>query len=169
MTRVLIVVEASDRAFSMAVEEVQRNGGLTVEGWQPKQSIVCTGILRDADDAADALLAAVAGAGLVVHAQAPRDVVDSLVDDLRRLGPVQHLTAEPTSPRLTSEERRLLDALADGQTLSRAAAELHLSRRTADRRLQAAKKKLRVSSTAEAIVAHRSQQSSNRVGGDQLT
>ena len=78
----------------------------------------CTGTVRDAADATEALLAAVAGAGLVVHAQAPRDIIDRLVDDLRRLGPVEHVvSADPVpAPILTSEEQRLLDALANGKT-----------------------------------------------------
>jgi DNA-binding CsgD family transcriptional regulator len=53
---------------------------------------------------------------------------------------------------LTCEERRLLELLADGQALGEAAETLHVSRRTADRRLAAAREKLGVHSTAEAVV-----------------
>jgi DNA-binding CsgD family transcriptional regulator len=53
---------------------------------------------------------------------------------------------------LTGEERRLLDLLADGRALGEAAETLHLSRRTADRRLAAARGKLRVRTTAEAVL-----------------
>ena len=99
-------------------------------------------------------LAALAGAGFVAHAKAERDVIDRLVDDLRRLGQ-DHRTGEPDAGRgLTPDERRLLDGLADGKTLGEAAAELHLSRRTADRRLASARRKLGVDTTAEAVVAH---------------
>lgn len=126
-----------------------------VRGWRGDASVVCVGEVVDAAGAAEALLAAVAGAGLVVRARADRAVVDRLVDDLRRLGSVDHRTSEP-EPRLelTADERRLLDRLADGRTLGRAAAELNLSRRTADRRLASARKKLGAATTAEAIVAH---------------
>jgi DNA-binding CsgD family transcriptional regulator len=93
-----------------------------VKGWRNDESHVCTGAVRDTTDAAEALLAAVAGAGLIVHAQADRDVIYRLVDDLRRLG--------------------------------EAAAELHLSRRTADRRLASARDKLGVATTPEAVVAY---------------
>ena len=90
-----------------------------------------------------------------MHALAEREVVDRLVDDLRRLGPADHRTGEPDmGPGLTVDERRLLDRLSDGKTLGEAAAELHLSRRTADRRLAAARQKLGVATTAEAVVAH---------------
>jgi DNA-binding NarL/FixJ family response regulator len=155
VTRTLLVVEASERAFAQAVAEVERAGARVVDGWRQDPSVVCVGAVRDTADAAEAVLAAVAGAGLVVHALTDRALADRLVDDLRRLGPVEHRTAEPApAPELTGDERRLLDALADGKTLGAAAAELHLSRRTADRRLRSAKEKLGVATTAEAIVAH---------------
>ena len=156
MTRPLIVVEASERAFAHALREVEREGGRMVDGWAATgPSVVCTGMVRDAADAAEVLLAAVGGAGVVVHTQADRDVIDRLVDDLRRFGPVDHRVAELESgPALTVEERLLLDELAEGKTLGQAAAALHLSRRTADRRLASAREKLGVTTTTEAIVAY---------------
>ena len=155
MTRPLVVVEASEHAFAHALSEVGRRGQRVVQGWRHDDSVVCTGAVRDAADAAQALLAAVAGAGLVLHARAPRDVIDRLVDDLRRLGPVDHRTAEPdTGAGLTAEERGLLDRLVAGKTLGEAAAELHLSRRTADRRLASARRKLGAGTTADAVVSY---------------
>lgn len=155
MTRPLVVVEASGYAFGHAVREAERGGAHVVDGWRNDGSVVCAGAVLDARDAAEALLAAVAGAGLVVHAQAGRDVIDRLVDDLRRFGPVDHRTSEPEpGPALTPDEVRLLDRLAEGKTLGEAAAELHLSRRTADRRLASARRKLGVATTAEAVVAY---------------
>jgi DNA-binding NarL/FixJ family response regulator len=155
VTRPLVVVEASEQALARAVREVERDGARIVHGWRNDGSIVCTGVVRDAGDAAEALLAAVAGAGLVVHAQAERDVIDRFVDDLRRFGPVDHRTAEPDpGPDLSTDERQLLDCLAEGKTLGEAAAALHLSRRTADRRLAAARDKLGTTTTAEAVVAY---------------
>jgi DNA-binding CsgD family transcriptional regulator len=155
LTRLFVVVEASERALLSAVREVERDGAQVVGGWRNDPAVVCTGVVRDAADAAEALLAAVAGAGLIVHAQAERDVVDRLVDDLRRFGPVDHRTGEPDpGPGLTADEGRLLDRLAEGKTLGEAAAELHLSRRTADRRLASVREKLGVATTAEALVAY---------------
>ena len=155
MSRPLVVVEGSEQALAHALREVERDGVRVVQGWLNDGTVVSSGAVCDAADAAEALLAAVAGAGLVVHAQAERDVIDRLVDDLRRLGPVDHRTAEPDSgPELTPDERRLLDRLAEGKTLGDAAAELHLSRRTADRRLASARDKLGVATTAEAVVAY---------------
>lgn len=153
--RPLVVVEASERALASALRELEREGARIVHGWRNDPAVVCTGAVRDAADAAEALLAAVAGAGLVVHAQADRDVIDRLVDDLRRFGPVDHRTDEPEwQAELNADERRLLDRLTEGKTLGQAAAELHVSRRTADRRLASAREKLGVATTAEAVVAH---------------
>jgi DNA-binding CsgD family transcriptional regulator len=53
---------------------------------------------------------------------------------------------------LTCDERRLLELLAEGRALGEAAEALHLSRRTADRRLAAARGKLDVRTTAEAVL-----------------
>lgn len=155
MSRPLVVVEASERAVARCVRELERAGARLVRGWRQEAAVVCVGEVADAADAAEALLAAVAGAGLVVHARARRSVVDRLVDDLRRLGPVEHLTGElEPGSELTVDERRLLELLAAGKTLGQAAADLALSRRTADRRLASARKKLGAATTAEAIVAH---------------
>ena len=155
MSRLLVVVEGSDRALAYALREVEREGLRVVQGWRNDGSVVCAGAVRDASDAAEALLAAVAGASLVVHAQADRVVVDRLVDDLRRFGPVDHRIAEPAPiPMLTPDERGLLARLAEGNTLGEAAAQLHLSRRTAHRRLATAREKLDVATTAELIVAY---------------
>lgn len=120
-------------------------------------------VMRAADEASAsaALLAALDGTRLVVHASAPRAVVDRLCDDLRRLARVDlvdastHLpsprTAADARPVLPESGAELLDALAAGRTLGQAAASLGLSRRTADRRLAAARDALGARSTAEAV------------------
>ena len=114
---------------------------------------VCTGTVASADDAAGALLAVVAGAGLVVAARADRAVVDRLCDDLRRFGRVDHRTGgESQRPALTREERALAELLLDGQSLGEAARRLNVARRTADRRLASLRRKLEVETTAEALV-----------------
>ena len=116
---------------------------------------VCVGVVDDEASAADALLAALEGAGLVVEARAARAIIDRLVDDLRRLGPVDHRTvgestAEPV-PHAPPEAREILALLAEGCSLGEAAAVLGLSRRTADRRLAAARAALGVERTTEAV------------------
>lgn len=151
--RPLIVVEASPRAAAEARREVEAAGWPVVDGWRSEPGIACAGVVDDAASAAEALLAAVGGAGVIVEARADRALVDRLVDDLRRIGRVEHRTGEPDIPALTAEERELLGLLAHGLTLGAAAQQLHVSRRTADRRLAAARAKLGVATTAEAVVA----------------
>jgi DNA-binding NarL/FixJ family response regulator len=132
-----------------------RDAGLrVVDGWAGAEGDVCAGSVTQPEDAARALLAAVAGASLVVSLDAGDELTDRLCDDLRRLGPVEVFSPDtPRRRRLTNEQGNLLRLLSDGLTLGAAAAELGLSRRTADRRLAAARQALGVESTAEAIVA----------------
>jgi DNA-binding NarL/FixJ family response regulator len=110
--------------------------------------------VADREAAVAAVLAAVRGADLVVTATAKRDVIDQLCDDLRRLGTVEHRVEAAVRPAVTlsADERALLAALLGGASLGEAAAALHLSRRTADRRLATARRALGASSTAEALV-----------------
>jgi DNA-binding CsgD family transcriptional regulator len=78
-------------------------------------------------------------------------VIDQLCDDLRRLGDLDHRVGPSPVPGLSLEQRALLAQLLAGATLGQAARTLHLSRRTADRRLAAARTALGARSTAEAL------------------
>ncbi|MDT4925821.1 MAG: hypothetical protein QOG01_3534 [Pseudonocardiales bacterium] len=130
--------------------------GRVVEGWQrpsPGTEVVCIGAVRDAQDAAAAVLCAVGGARLVVEASGSRETIDRLCDDLRRLGDLDHRVGGPDGPALTEEERSLLALLLGGATLGRCARELHISRRTADRRLATARAALGAQTTSEAVAA----------------
>lgn len=118
--------------------------------------LVRTGIVDSAGAAADALLAALDGAGLVVRAVADRPVIDRLVDDLRRLGPVDHRIGEPdVRPSVGPQAKAILGLLAEGHSLGEAAAILGLPRRTADRRLAEGRRALGVERTTEAIARAR--------------
>ena len=107
--------------------------------------------VRNEDDAMVAVLAAISGAGLVVDATAPRAVIDHLYDDLRALDEVDHRVGPAPASALSRDQRLLLAELMAGRTLGEAAARLHLSRRTADRRLAAARTVLGAGSTPEAL------------------
>jgi DNA-binding NarL/FixJ family response regulator len=121
-----------------------------------RSGAICRGVVDGPDSAADALLAALDGAGLLVEASADRATIDRLVDDLRRLGPVDHRATPPAPmPALDPEARAILGLLAEGHTLGEAAALLGLARRTADRRLAAARDALGVERTTEAIARAR--------------
>lgn len=152
--RLLIVVEDSPPAYAAALAEARDRGFRLSEGWEnAHEGEVRVGEIASAADAAAALLAIVAGAGVVAHARVERDLVDRFCDDLRRFGDVDYRTASsPRRPRLTSEQRRLVDLLADGLTLGEAAQRLNLSRRTADRRLAEARRAFGVETTAQLLV-----------------
>lgn len=112
-----------------------------------------TSQVTDERAAQHAVLAALAGAHLVVAATAPREVIDMLCEDLRRLGTLDHQVGAPATPvhGLGDTERALLEHLLRGDSLGEAANALHLSRRTADRRLAAARRALGAATTAEAL------------------
>lgn len=133
-----IVIEGSEGAFRHAAAAA--GGGTRFA-------------VRDEADAQAAVLAAVSGARVIVHGQAPRELLDRLIDDLRRLGAVDHRIGEPALDPLGTDERRLLELLRDGRSLGEAARQLAISRRTADRRLSAARAALGVATTAEAVAA----------------
>ncbi len=132
-------------------------GWTVVRGWAAplgRERVVCTGWVSTRDDARRALLAAVSGAGLVIGCSVDRDIADRLLDDLRRLGHVQHLRAadRPPATALSNVERALLGLVAEGLTIREAAVEVGVSLRTADRRLASARDHLGVGSTAAAVL-----------------
>lgn len=86
----------ADACVATAVAVARADGWTIVEGWAApltRDRVVCTGWIRTTDDARRALLAAVAGAGLVVGVSADPETLDRFIDDLRRLGPVDQVAA----------------------------------------------------------------------------
>ncbi len=112
---------------------------------------VHVGAIEDAFDASRALLLASRGSGLIARAAAEPAVIEALFEDLRRVGEAEYLTGEfPARPEdplaLDPDQVELLDLLASGVSVIDAAKRLHISRRTAQRRLAAAKVALGVRS-----------------------
>jgi DNA-binding NarL/FixJ family response regulator len=161
MTPPFVVIESENPAAEghvrRALERARAAGWQPVAGWLPPRGrAACHGVISTDADAVLALRAAVGGAGIVALARTPRKTTDRLVDDLRRIGPVEHVTADVAPPVVADDEqRRLLRLLADGHTLGEAAAALGLARRTADRRLDAARRALGAERTAEALARAR--------------
>ena len=157
----IVVLEGPAGCSREDVELLRRRGLQIVEGFRPPLRIVgavCVGTVDGAESAARALLAALAGAGIVVEAQADRQTIDRLVDDLRRRGPVDHrvlATASVDGLEISVEARAILSLLAMGLSLGEAAHMLGLARRTADRRLAEARRTLGVARTTEAIARAR--------------
>lgn len=147
-----------ERAEAAVAREIAIGfGGPLVEGWDgpAPPGAVRVGVVGDAAAAAQAVLAAVRGSDLVVLGAAERAVIDQLCDDLRRLGRLEHQVEPVVTVSLGTEERALLALLVGGATLGEAAKALHLSRRTADRRLASARAALGAASTSEAVVLAR--------------
>jgi len=143
-----------------AVAETALPGGARVvdEFRDGRAGTVVVAAVTDDASAGAAVLAAVRGSSLVLDASSlPAEAIDRLCDDLRRLGEVdrrdgRHQPVPSADTDIDDDGMAVLRRLAQGQRLGEAAAALHLSRRTADRRLAAAKDALGAASTVEAIV-----------------
>ncbi|WP_110206941.1 hypothetical protein [Nocardioides daejeonensis] len=141
--RPLIVVEGRDEEWVHAVHQVRAVGwpvssGLCDHAAFPVtgcSGVVCSAVVSDSAGAARAVLAGVAGHGLVVLAGAGRDVNDRLCDDLRHLGELDHRVGVRRTPVLTAEQHALLDGLRAGEQIGTLAERLFLSRRSVERRL----------------------------------
>jgi DNA-binding NarL/FixJ family response regulator len=154
----VVVVEGPEEAFSQAVAEAESAGWQIRSGFESVAggNIVRVGVIASADDAAQALLAVLGGAGVIVHGLAPREVLDRLLDDLRHVGPVEHRRRlSAVGPALDEDELKILRLLGEGWRLGDVATELGLSRRTADRRLASARRALGVARTVEAVSSAR--------------
>ena len=109
------------------------------------------GTVESDDDVSAAVLAIVRGAA--VRLTVPTEglpAVAGLVDALRRLGLDVGTDAAPEIP-LADDDRRLLDLLGAGASIDEVARTLGYSRRTIQRRLEAARRHLGVATNREAI------------------
>lgn len=153
----------------MAPDEAARRvlvDRLRADGWHPfpgfgaprdawqlgDRGLVLHGTVRHAADGRNVAVALTRGASAAVVLACDRGVRLALLDDAQRVGRVIELPGEePDRPRLTAEQRRLLELLAGGESLVSAAAQLYLSVRTAERRLREARRLLGAGTTAEAV------------------
>ncbi len=158
----LVVVAGDGETLQRVLTEVRSAGWRVVSGWgltadgatKDGPAPVCVGRVSTLQEAQLALLAAVHGAGLIVHLDAPTEDLAPFVEDLRHVGPVEFRTEGSRSPPplLTKEQIGLLRLLSSGATVSEAAREVHVSRRTAARYLAAARDALGASNVAEALL-----------------
>jgi len=169
----LVVVEGSQAAFRAAKVDLRRQGWRVIHGWNSTihhspdppappavpAKIVRTGTVATRTDAARAVLTALGGQGILVVAQADKAVIDTLCDDLRRLGPVDLRSGDNRDavPQITDDDRAILRLLIQGLTLANVAAALHLSRRTLDRRMAQIRRAYKVTRNAQALTVARRQ------------
>lgn len=120
---------------------------------------VCVGSVADGEEAAAALGAGVRGTGLALAVELGGTARLRFLEDLAKLHPGADASlrppAAPTGPGpadlgLSELERRLLELVARGSTLSAAATETHVSRRTAHRAMARARTLLGATTTAAA-------------------
>ena len=165
MTPPLYVVGTVTQAAALA-RRLDRDGWQVREGfalpdrpWDVGASrTVLVGLVSDEASAADAVLAAARGAGLVAAVPDDAPIGAVLRADLARIGT---LAAVPTGdagseggPLLTAEQCALLDRLAGGESIASAAEAEFLSLRTANRRIAQARAALGVRTTRQAVVEY---------------
>lgn len=155
----VIIVAGPPEAVEAAIAEVRRAGWHVTAGFgeqPPSPGEVRSGAIETEADAAAALLSVLAGAGAVIQAGGEGPLLDRLLDDLRHLRRVDvRRGPRPGDSPVDEDARAILAILAEGRTLGDAAAQLGLSRRTADRRLAGARAALGVERTVEAVARAR--------------
>jgi hypothetical protein len=148
----LVVVEDGSAQGALEAELIGAGWTIGSRGSAITSGTVVSMVVAEPSDAQAAVLLAVGGAGLLVHAVADRSVVDDLVEDLGRIGSVLLIDAGATV-RLDADTWRLLHAVADGATVGAAARTMHMSIRTANRRLTDAREALRAPNRAQLVRA----------------
>ncbi|WP_375499326.1 helix-turn-helix transcriptional regulator [uncultured Jatrophihabitans sp.] len=155
-----LIVAADEAGYAAAVAELTGAGWTVVDIGRGAGAASCTRYpIHGRGDAQAVVVAAVRGGAVLAHVGPGADadpeldaVVDDLIDDLAGLGPVLHVDAA-TAVRLDEDSWRLAHEIARGATLESAARLLHLSPRTANRRLTVARQALGVDSRAQLVRA----------------
>lgn len=148
--------EGADAALDAARARLQASGWRIVPGLGTRPAggrTVLEGRVTSDDEAAAAVLAAIDGHGILALVTVEDASLHRLEDDLRRLGALEIIDRPPAaaSAQPDADGLAILAMLARGHTLGEAADALGVSRRTADRRLAAAKAMLGAGRTTEAI------------------
>jgi len=105
------------------------------------------GVVHDENDRDAVLLALARGADVVIVIDLPPPARVALLDEISRIAVVR------TAGMLTTEEREVVHGLVEGRTLTDVARSLGMSRRTATRRLAAAKLAFGAATTMELILS----------------
>lgn len=154
MSAAPIVVAEDDRVHAAVTAELLGAGWRIAAAVEDDPDVVVALSVNGPADAQRVVLTALDGTGVLVRADAPALVVDDLVDDLRRIRPVL-VAREDTIVPLETETWRLLHSLVHGATLAVAARSLHMSSRTANRRVTMARDVFGVSNRAQLLGAVR--------------
>ena len=161
MDRPLILFDGTEEELARLKEDLQQEGWKLLYGWNLPQigwdlgtdRTVCVGQVRTEEDAEAAVIAAARGTGILAIVSPGDPVAGSLLENLERVGPVEHRSSSTgKTSGLTPGDGRLLSLLGEGLSVTEAAQALHISRRTAERRLAHIRRALNVGSTSEAVV-----------------
>ena len=147
-----------------------RAGELARQGWTPHDGfvfpaepwwlgparIVAYGSVSSSEASQAALDCALRGVGLVVERDdaAPGAVTVPTAQGRAPGAPPDPARAAPAALPLSTEQREVLDLLADGHSIAQAARMRFLSLRTANRRVAEARERLGVATNREAVVAY---------------
>ena len=143
MTTPFVVVEAGPLALADA------RGELASRGWAEVTEMT----VEDEPGAEAAVLQAMADRALLIDARAPRPVLDRMCEDLRKLGWLDH-RVHLRGDELSEDQHALLNLLRSGHDLGDTLDHLHLSRRSVDRRLAAARTTLKATTTLATVAAY---------------
>jgi DNA-binding NarL/FixJ family response regulator len=156
-----LILASDDQTFETTIEEIvsigwtiRRDWGLSEREWSVSDArIVCCGVVATFDDVSAALLAAVRGAGVIARVEPGAEPTLRLREELGSLGPLEERARRHgDAGELSLEQRELCRLLGLGLSLADAATQLHLSRRTAFRRLAEVREALNVETTREAVL-----------------
>ena len=156
-----LILTSDDQTFEAAIEEISSIGWTLRRAWRLAEHewsvsdarVVCCGPVATFDDVSDALLAAVRGAGIIARVESEAEPARRLREELRSLGPVEERARKHGDvTELSREQIELCRLLGKGLSLADAATQLHLSRRTAFRRLASVREALNVETTREAVL-----------------
>jgi DNA-binding NarL/FixJ family response regulator len=156
-----LILTSDDQSFQATIDEIsaigwdiRRDWRLAEREWSVSDArVVCCGLVATFDDVSAALLAAVRGAGVVARVEPDAEPTRRLLEELRSLGPVEERARQHgDAGELSLEQLELCRLLGLGLSLADAATQLHLSRRTAFRRLADVREALNVETTREAVL-----------------
>ncbi len=161
-TTPLVVLSGAPGEYAARCGELAAGGWIRVEGWEVSPEdptgagVLRTGLVYGSADASGVVLAGLRGEAVVALVAGNSGVGQALVEDLGRIGAVEHVEGDP--PRgavvrveIGSEEHRLLRLLAEGHSTKEAGRILHMAPRTVRHRLARLRARLGVSSNMEAI------------------
>jgi hypothetical protein len=150
----VVLVTANAGSLAAAGATARLAGLIVVDGWSvadepwdlSNAGVVVRGPIDDTVAESELVAVVVRGAGAILGLDARRDGGARLIDALRRAAPVLDWRSCPFM-RLDAEQIELLHALASGRSARAAARSVHVSERTAHRRIADARAALAAPST----------------------